>query len=93
MRRIEERRRDIGDWQNVIRLRVLKEAEVLMGNVVDAACWALIRRLRGRLRPCWRADARREGGGTLCERAASLCKRVSCIRIICRLNDWAHTRL
>ena len=38
MRRIEERRRDIGDWQDVICLRVLEEAEVFMGDVVDAAC-------------------------------------------------------
>lgn len=59
MRRIEKRGRDIGDWQDVIRLRVLEEAEVFMGNVVDAAGWALVRRLRGSLRPCWRPNARR----------------------------------
>jgi hypothetical protein len=44
---------------------------------------AVVRRPRGSLR---RADARRQAGYAFGQRAASLCKRMPCIRIDCRLN-------
>src|SRR5690242_18683239 len=60
MKRIEERRGNTGDGEDMVGLGILHEGKVLGGHVVNGTGTArrrLLRRMRGRVGVGWRAEA------------------------------------